>query len=152
MIKKILTFTIAAAVSLLLLAGCAQKAAAQSYHCPMHPDYVSDRPGDCPICGMRLVPMTSSSPPRAPAVEKAGGRREAAPHKDIYTCPMHPEVQSNKPGTCLKCGMDLVKKEAPTPEKGIGQPDARGVPGLTPVETDAARADLAGVRTVAAVG
>ncbi len=25
------------------------------YHCPMHPTYVSDRPGDCPICGMKLV-------------------------------------------------------------------------------------------------
>jgi RND family efflux transporter MFP subunit len=24
----------------------------------MHPTYVSDRPGDCPICGMRLVPIT----------------------------------------------------------------------------------------------
>lgn len=28
-----------------------------------------------------------------------------------YTCPMHPEVKSNKPGACPKCGMDLVKKE-----------------------------------------
>ncbi len=25
------------------------------YHCPMHPSYVSDRPGNCPICGMSLV-------------------------------------------------------------------------------------------------
>lgn len=28
----------------------------QLYICPMHPTYVSDRQGDCPICGMRLVP------------------------------------------------------------------------------------------------
>ncbi len=28
----------------------------------------------------------------------------------IYTCPMHPEIQSDKPGTCPKCGMDLVIK------------------------------------------
>jgi Heavy metal binding domain len=28
----------------------------------------------------------------------------------VYTCPMHPEVTSDKPGTCPKCGMDLVKK------------------------------------------
>lgn len=28
----------------------------------------------------------------------------------IYTCPMHPEVQSNKPGDCPKCGMALVPK------------------------------------------
>ncbi|MBK5269770.1 MAG: hypothetical protein JJE22_02030 [Bacteroidia bacterium] len=28
-----------------------------------------------------------------------------------YTCPMHPEVLSDKPGKCSKCGMNLVKKE-----------------------------------------
>src|SRR5580765_7884187 len=28
--------------------------AATVYTCPMHPDYRSDHPGDCPICGMRL--------------------------------------------------------------------------------------------------
>ncbi|MDI1355995.1 MAG: heavy metal-binding domain-containing protein [bacterium] len=27
-----------------------------------------------------------------------------------YTCPMHPEVVSDKPGQCPKCGMDLEKK------------------------------------------
>ena len=26
-----------------------------------------------------------------------------------YSCPMHPEVTSDKPGKCSKCGMDLVK-------------------------------------------
>lgn len=30
-----------------------------------------------------------------------------------YTCPMHPEVIKDKPGKCPKCGMNLVKKEAP---------------------------------------
>ena len=28
-----------------------------------------------------------------------------------YTCPMHPEVISDKEGACPKCGMDLVLKE-----------------------------------------
>lgn len=27
-----------------------------------------------------------------------------------YTCPMHPEVLSDAPGKCPKCGMELVKK------------------------------------------
>ncbi|MBK0379235.1 heavy metal-binding domain-containing protein [Mucilaginibacter segetis] len=27
-----------------------------------------------------------------------------------YTCTMHPEVLSNKPGKCPKCGMTLVEK------------------------------------------
>lgn len=26
-----------------------------------------------------------------------------------YTCPMHSEIISDKPGTCPKCGMELVK-------------------------------------------
>ena len=46
--------------------------------------------------------------------------RDAAPvqhemrdhdEKPVYTCPMHPEVKSDTPGTCPKCGMTLVKKE-----------------------------------------
>ena len=28
--------------------------------------------------------------------------------QQVYTCPMHPEVKSDKPGSCPKCGMDLV--------------------------------------------
>ncbi len=26
-----------------------------------------------------------------------------------FSCPMHPEVNSHKPGKCAKCGMDLTK-------------------------------------------
>ncbi len=33
----------------------AAKARKDLYYCPMHPNYTSDRPGDCPICGMKLV-------------------------------------------------------------------------------------------------
>ena len=33
----------------------ARAASTARYTCPMHPDYTSDHPGDCPICGMRLV-------------------------------------------------------------------------------------------------
>jgi len=31
--------------------------------------------------------------------------------KEEYTCPMHPQIIRDKPGTCPICGMDLVKKE-----------------------------------------
>jgi|Deesub1362B_J571_1020462.scaffolds.fasta_scaffold00300_33 YHS domain-containing protein len=30
--------------------------------------------------------------------------------KEIYICPMHPEVKSDKPSKCFKCGMKLEKK------------------------------------------
>ncbi len=32
--------------------------------------------------------------------------------KSNYTCPMHPEIRSEKPGRCPKCGMDLVGEQA----------------------------------------
>lgn len=31
-------------------------------------------------------------------------------NKGVYTCPMHPDIMSDKPGRCPKCGMELVKK------------------------------------------
>lgn len=35
--------------------GAAANATPAGYYCPMHPDYTSEHPGDCPICGMRLT-------------------------------------------------------------------------------------------------
>ena len=29
----------------------------------------------------------------------------------MYVCPMHPDVTSDKPGKCSKCGMDLKEKK-----------------------------------------
>ena len=53
----------------------------------------------------------------------------------IYTCPMHPEVRSNKPGNCPKCGMKLVvqkptakKPSTPAPAKKTPAPRATTPP------------------------
>ena len=32
--------------------------------------------------------------------------------KELYTCPMHPEIEQDHPGTCPKCGMALEPKDA----------------------------------------
>ena len=65
------------------LAGCGRSAGSgkaasrqqQQYHCPMHPTYVADRPGDCPICGMKLVPIE----PKRTAADELGRRRRPRP-------------------------------------------------------------------------
>ncbi|HLP78204.1 MAG TPA: efflux RND transporter periplasmic adaptor subunit [Candidatus Paceibacterota bacterium] len=74
---KLKLFSILLTAGALALAGCGKSdthsdahesgvsAKAAKYHCPMHPTYVSDKPGDCPICGMKLVPIdgdTTSAP------------------------------------------------------------------------------------------
>jgi len=42
---------------------------------------------------------------------------EPAPAGAIYTCPMHPEVRQDHPGTCPKCGMAL-EPELPSLDEG----------------------------------
>src|SRR5512133_179967 len=93
---------------------------ATRYHCPMHPTYVSDKPGDCPICGMRLVPIDEKKGGSAStSVSTAAGHDHEHPSEvgnqamhTTWTCPMHPEVVSDKPGRCPKCNMPLEPKPA----------------------------------------
>jgi hypothetical protein len=40
-----------------------------------------------------------------------GGGHEGHQATTVYSCPMHPEVTSDQPGTCPKCGMALVPKK-----------------------------------------
>lgn len=124
---------------------------ARRYHCPMHPNYVSDRQGDCPICGMRLVPIEDD--PAAGATGAPGHDVHAGPQE--YTCPMHPEVVSDQPGTCPLCGMRLepVPSTAAGTEHDRAQPAVNAgtsVDGYVPVTISAERRQLMGI-TVAEV-
>ncbi len=66
----------------------------EEYFCPMCRGMESDKPGQCPKCGM--------------ALERA--RPAAVKGTVIYTCPMHPEVEDSQPGACPICGMALEPK------------------------------------------
>jgi len=78
------------------------------YICPM-PEHISiqyDHPGNCPICGMTLVPVSQAMLKKL----QPGGKIL------YYTCPMpeHSDVRSDKPGHCPQCGMTLIPiMEAP---------------------------------------
>ena len=85
------------------------------YTCPMpeHASVHEDKPGKCPICGMTLIPVMAA--PGA-ATNSATANTNSASNtqpaaKQLYICPMHPDVISDKPGKCPECGMDLVPVE-----------------------------------------
>lgn len=58
------------------------------------------------------VPAAAAPNPAPAAAAPNKASAAATPNKAvvIYSCPMHPEVQSSVPGKCPKCGMDLVQQ------------------------------------------
>lgn len=113
------------------------------YTCPMHPQIIEDHPGNCPICGMTLVPKlfpVSIKPTPAQTVTQQAVPQEQSSidhsthdHAALpsgttasakagvetkfvtkYTCPMHPQIIEDHPGHCPICGMTLVPKLFPS--------------------------------------
>ncbi len=99
------------------------------YTCPMHPEVVRDEPGSCPKCGMNLVAREAQAPAGHTHTDQqemivdadmhATSDQDHAGHHGMdhdtsakYTCPMHPEVEQNEPGSCPKCGMNLELRES----------------------------------------
>jgi P-type Cu+ transporter len=93
-----------------------------------------------PVCGMMVDPSAAAGQAeyegktfcfcsrhclekfRADPERYLGGKQQPAterstPAKGKYTCPMHPEIVQDGPGTCPKCGMALEPMQ-PTAEEG----------------------------------
>ena len=101
------------------------------FTCPMHPTIVQDHPGECPICGMQLVPMQEAG--------AAKGERKVA----FYRSPMDPKQTSPVPRKD-EMGMDyLPVYEDETHGSGA-------VEGLATVNIDPARQQLIGLTTAEA--
>jgi len=116
---------------------------AEKYQCPMHPTIVQDHPGDCPICGMKLVKIQSSPAATAGTAQPApsgGGERKVL----FYRSPMDSKQTSPTPRKD-EMGMDYVPVYAD--EMSDNTP---AVAGLAAIEIDPSRQQLIGLSTAEA--
>ena len=110
------------------------------YVCPMHPEVRQNGPGDCPKCGMHLVPESDAAAhaghdhhgdehhghshhghDHQSSAAPADGRYDTVPagHDGaVYTCPMHPQVRQVEHGSCPICGMGLELESGIPAEDG----------------------------------
>lgn len=98
------------------------------YQCPMFcegEDKIYHEPGNCPVCGMFLVPVEEIKENNAKSAHSccSGQHHHEAPQvtkssAGKYYCPMHCEGDKlyDKPGSCPVCGMNLEKIPDFTPK------------------------------------
>ena len=90
--------------------------------CPMHPEVTDTERSNCPECGMFLVPEEELESGHGHGEHHRSeegacshgdhghthsGNEASAAKPGQYTCPMHPEIVEDGPGSCPLCGMHL---------------------------------------------
>ena len=107
----------------------------QRYTCPMHPEVIQDKPGNCPKCGMTLVPVEKKEKENPHSHHQHTDHKNEASSSHTkhvmpvvemqstqgfrkYTCPMHPQIVQDNPGKCPLCGMTLVPLTKPDAHNG----------------------------------
>lgn len=81
------------------------------YTCSMHHQIHKEEPGKCPICGMKLVPVSKSelqSQDSSKMQQKEMDSANLDSKIAYYTCSMHHQIHRGKPEKCPICGMKLV--------------------------------------------
>ena len=131
---RLLAVMLLAAAPLALLTGCGdpestatsdsgETAQVQLWTCGMHPNVITEEPGQCPICGMNLTPVKNTAEAKTQAMgeQALDEHAEESAQVQLWTCGMHPNVITEEPGQCPICGMNL------TPVKNAAEAETQAV-------------------------
>ena len=87
------------------------------YYCPMHPTYTSDRPGDCPICNMKLVKKERAAAPAQNSQASVSKQlkdicvlHNCAKAHNGKSCPMLMVGKEGETIDCPVCGKHVVEE------------------------------------------
>lgn len=127
----------------------------EKYTCGMHPWIISDKPGTCPICGMKLTKISETPPPQEAAKQMSeaedffSDKAKAAPKGPrrilYYRNPMNPSITSPVPMKD-EMGMDYV----PVYSDEVQAPAAGAPEGLATVRVGEEALRFSGVQTAPA--
>lgn len=125
--RKMVFVAVVLTIAALALVSCGGKKGDEVYYCPMHPAYTSDRPGDCPICNMKLIEReleTYAEPPAPapPSVAQAPDiciLHNCSMYHDGKPCPMLVVGKEGEKINCPICGSHVVEGTQPTGERKI---------------------------------
>ncbi len=107
---------IAFCILLIAAVGCNNNQSPEiTYTCPMPQDSVfSNKPGKCPKCGMELILVADHT-----KHIELDMNDSTMSNTKTFTCPMHPQVQSDTAGNCRICGMQLEKTKSASEPKAV---------------------------------
>ena len=89
------------------------------YYCPMHPAYTSDRPGNCPICNMKLVRADDTAPQAQAQFSSICYLHNCPKLHEGRPCPMTVVAKPGERVTCPICGTHVAEAASAQADRKI---------------------------------